>query len=179
MRRPCAAPFGSSTAQRSSVSDPFTHSLSGMPSCRRSTCCSAKPARSNRRYECVMPTLRELQRRFAAAVFADDCDPVSADVRACGIDGRARLGIYRRQLQATFARTLALEFPVIERLVGGEYFQRLAREFQAVHPSRSGNLQHIGAPFAAFLRQRFGGGPYDYFADIAELEWAIEECSVA
>jgi hypothetical protein len=131
------------------------------------------------RCECAVPTLRELQRRFAAAVFADDHGPVSADVRACGIDGRARLGIYRRQLQAAFARTLALEFPVIERLVGGEYFQRLAREFQAVHPSRSGNLHHIGAPFAAFLRQRFSGGPYDYFAHVAELEWAIDECSIA
>jgi uncharacterized protein len=126
-----------------------------------------------------VPTLRELQRRFAAAVYADDCEPLSAEVRACGIDGRTRLGIYRRQLHAAFARTLALEFPVIERLVGGEYFQRLAREFQAVHPSRSGNLQHIGAPFAAFLRQRFSSGPYDYFADVAELEWAVEECSVA
>ena len=126
-----------------------------------------------------MPTLRELQRSFAAAVFADDGEPLNADVRACGVDARARLGIYRRQLHATFARTLALEFPVIERLVGAEYFQRLSSEFQAVHPSRSGNLHHIGAPFAAFLKQRFNGGPYDYFADVAELEWAIEECSIA
>jgi hypothetical protein len=29
------------------------------------------------------------------------------------------------------------------------------------------------------LKQRFAGGPYDYFADVAELEWAIEECSIA
>jgi hypothetical protein len=126
-----------------------------------------------------VPTLRELQRRFAAAVFADDYGPVSADVRACGIDGRARLGIYRAQLHGAFARTLALEFPVIERLVGGEYFQQLAREFQAAHPSRSGNLHYIGAAFATFLRERFGGGAYDYFSDVAELEWAIEECSSA
>jgi len=126
-----------------------------------------------------VPTLRELQRRFAAAVTGDDCGPVSAELRACGIDARARLGIYRRQWHATFARTLALQFPVIERLVGGEYFQRLSREFQTVQPSRSGDLQHIGAPFAAFLKQRFNGGPYEYFADVADLEWAIEESSIA
>jgi hypothetical protein len=123
-----------------------------------------------------VPTLRELQRSFAAALFADDGEPASADIRACGIDGRARLGIYRAQLHGAFARTLALEYPVIERLVGREYFQELSREFQAAHPSRSGNLQPIGTPFAAFLEQRFGGGPYDYFVDVAELEWAIEEC---
>jgi uncharacterized protein len=124
-------------------------------------------------------TLRELQRRITAAIFADDDESVRAAARGCGSDGRARLGIYRAQLHGAFARTLALEFPVIERLVGAKYFKQLAREFQAAHPSRSGNLHYIGAPFAAFLKQRFGGSPYDYFTDVAELEWAVEECSIA
>jgi hypothetical protein len=123
-----------------------------------------------------VPTLRELQRRIAAAVFADDAEPAGADIRACDGDRGLRLGIYRRQVHGAFARTLALEYPVIERLAGHEYFQHLSREFQAAHPSRSGNLHPIGEPFAAFLKQRFGGGAYDYFADVAELEWAIEEC---
>jgi hypothetical protein len=126
-----------------------------------------------------VPTLRELQRRFAAALFAEAYEPLSADIRANGGDGPARFGIYRHQLHAAFARTLALEFPVIERLVGDECFQRLGREFQAVHPSRAGNLHHIGAPFAAFLKQRFCGGAYDYLPDVAELEWALQECMVA
>ena len=126
-----------------------------------------------------MPTLRELQRRFAAALFADAYEPCSADIRAAGGDGSARLDIYRNQLHAAFARTLALEFPAIERLVGVACFQGLAREFQAAHPSRSGNLHHIGKPFAAFLKQCFGGGPYDYLSDVAELEWALQECAVA
>lgn len=110
--------------------------------------------------ECAVPTLRELQRCFAAAIFADDDESVSAAARACGSSGRAGLGIYRAQLHGAFARTLALEFPVIERLMGGEYFRQLAREFQAAHPSRSGNLHYIGAPFTAFLKQRFAGSPY-------------------
>jgi hypothetical protein len=126
-----------------------------------------------------VPTLRELQRRFAAAVMGDDCGPLRAEVRACGIDARVRLGIYRRQWHANFARTLGLQFPVIERLAGGEYFERLSRDFQTAHPARSGDLQHIGAPFAAFLKQRFSGGAYEYFADVAKLEWAVEESSIA
>lgn len=126
-----------------------------------------------------MPTLRELQQRFAAALFDEAYEPISADVRAGGIGARARIAIYRNQLHAGFARTLALEFPVIERLVGGDYFQRLGREFQAAHPSRAGNLHHIGAPFAAFLRERYCGGPYGYLADVAALEWALQESTVA
>ena len=56
-----------------------------------------------------MPTLRELQRRFAAALFTDAYERCSGDIRAAGGDARARLGIYRDQLHAAFARTLALE----------------------------------------------------------------------
>jgi hypothetical protein len=120
-----------------------------------------------------------LQRRFAAALFADDHEMLCAELRGNGGNARARVDLYRHQLHAAFVRTLALEFPVIERLVGGEYFRRLGREFQTAHPSRAGDLQHIGAPFAAFLKQRFAGGPYDYLADVAALEWAVQECLIA
>ncbi len=48
-------------------------------------------------------------------------------------------------------------------------------EFLHAHPSRSGNLHHIGAPFAPFLAQRFAGTQYAYFADVAALEWAYQE----
>lgn len=126
-----------------------------------------------------MPSLRELQRRFAAALFDDPRDALRAEICADGIDSIERIGLYRQQLHGIFARTLAIEFPVIERLVGSEYFRRLALEFQAVHPSRAGNLHHIGAPFAAFLRERYRGSPYDYLADVAGLEWAVQESVIA
>lgn len=126
-----------------------------------------------------MPTLHELQRRFAAALFDDEPDELGADIRTDGIEPALRLGIYRSHLHACFVRALALEFPVIERLVGGSYFRRLGLDFQAAHPSRAGNLHHIGTPFAAFLRQRFSGGPYDYLADVAALEWAYQESMIA
>jgi hypothetical protein len=128
---------------------------------------------------CVVPRLHELQRRIAAALFEDAAADLSADICADGIDAVARLGIYRTQLHATFLRTLRLEYPVIARLVGSGYFNRLGLEFHVAHPSRSGDLQHIGAPFAAFLRQRFHGGPYAYLAHVAAFEWAYQESLLA
>jgi uncharacterized protein len=124
-------------------------------------------------------SLHELQRRFAAALLDNAHAPISAAIRPCGISARARLEIYRTQLRATFLRTLSLEFPVIERLVGSDCFRRLAREFQIGHPSRSGDLHHIGAPFAAFLAERFGGGRYDFLSHVAALEWAYQESMIA
>ncbi len=55
-----------------------------------------------------------------------------------------RLDIYRNNLREGFVKALALGFPVIERLVGAEYFHQLAIELLRAHPSRSGNLHHGG-----------------------------------
>lgn len=126
-----------------------------------------------------MLSLPELQRRMAHSLFADGGESAAPWVRHDGIDPQARLGIYRNNLHQGFTKTLALEFPVIERLVGADYFRQLAHAFLARHPSRSGDLHHIGAPFAAFLGQCFAGTRYTYFADVAALEWACQECWVA
>jgi hypothetical protein len=124
-------------------------------------------------------SLPELQSRFAATLFDDTEASPPAWIRAAGIAPELRLGIYRNNLQAGFAKTLALEFPVMERLVGEDYFRQLALSFLARHPSRSGDLHHIGAPFADFLRTQYADTCYRYFADVAALEWALQECLVA
>ena len=126
-----------------------------------------------------MLSLPELQARFAATLFDDTAASPPAWIRAAGIAPELRLGIYRNNLEAGFANTLALEFPVIQRLVGEDYFRQLALSFLARHPSRSGDLHHIGAPFADFLRAQYAATCYRYFADVAALEWALQECLVA
>ena len=114
-----------------------------------------------------MPSLRDAQRRFAASLFA----PAGAN--------EPGLAVYQRNLRGNFAKVLALEFPVVQKLVGGDYFQSLAWQFQQVEPSRSGNLHGIGATFASFLRGRFGGGNLGYLGDVADVEWAVEQSLIA
>src|SRR5262245_36975265 len=101
-----------------------------------------------------MPALRELQAEFVAAMFGETSS-VQAHVRDDGMGADARLGIYQNNLREGFIKALAQSFPVIERLGGTDYFRQLALEFLAAHPSRSGDLHHIGAPFASFLAQKF------------------------
>ncbi|MBV6415604.1 MAG: hypothetical protein CMLOHMNK_00116 [Steroidobacteraceae bacterium] len=123
--------------------------------------------------------LPELQQHFIASLYGESSD-IEAQVRGDhGIGAAGRMAIYRYNLQAGFGKALALEFPVIAALCGADYFARLAREFQLAHPSTSGDLHHIGAPFPRYLRQRFESGDYAYFADVAELEWAREEAARA
>jgi len=123
--------------------------------------------------------LRELQRVFAQALFDDAPGPELALIGAAEDERAGRFDVYRNNLRVGFTKALTISFPVIERLVGAEYFCRLAEEFLLRHPSHSGNLHHIGAPFADFLRQRFRDTEYGYLADVAALEWAREEVLIA
>jgi len=124
-----------------------------------------------------MPPLRELQLSMVCALL-DATDPGLSTAWICpgGIEPAERLGIYRNNVRATFIKALALGFPVIEKLVGVDCFRSLALGLLAQHPSRSGDLHHVGEPFPAFLQARFSHTPYSYLPDVAALEWA---CQVA
>jgi hypothetical protein len=114
-----------------------------------------------------MSSLRDLQRQFVGALF-DELP-----------DARAGLEIYRNNLHEGFYKALALEFPVIQRLVGEDYFRQMGRDFLHAHPSRGGDLHAIGAAFPRYLRERFAGTEYTYLPDVAELEWAYEQAAIA
>lgn len=110
--------------------------------------------------------LRDRQREFVAALF-DGTALASVPAHA--------LEIHRNNLRAAFRKTLALEFPVIERLGGPAFFDGLARAYQDQHPSVSGDLHRIGATFPAYLLQRLAGSSHAYFADVAAIEWCCVE----
>ena len=119
-----------------------------------------------------MLSLRELQRHFGAALFDSAPQAIMPWICADGLDVESRIRIHRNNLHEGFLRALALEFPVIQRLVGEDYFHQLALVFQANHPSRSGNLHHIGQPFPQFLDGLLRETRYAYLSDVAALEWA-------
>ena len=126
-----------------------------------------------------MLALRELQTRFAEALFDGADAALQGEIVADGVAAAERIDIYRNNLREGFSKALAIGFPVIEKLVGPEYFRQLALDFLGAAPSRAGNLHYIGAPFPAFLRERFVETEYAYLTDVAALEWACEEALVA
>ena len=126
-----------------------------------------------------MPSLRDVQRQVAHALFDGDLTDVAEIVLDSGYGRTAGLEVYRNNLRVGFEQALALEFPVLERLVGIDCFRQLARDYHTQHPSHSGDLHHVGESFADFLASRFADTEYQYLADVAELEWACELVSIA
>ena len=125
-----------------------------------------------------MPSLCELQRRFAAALLA--ADGTAPGVAVAGVaNGAERIGIYRRTIRSNYRNALAATYAVVLRLVDTPFFHGAVDAYVEAHPSRSGDLNEYGATFGDFLA---GYGPASrlrYLPDIARLEWAIDESNRA
>lgn len=118
-----------------------------------------------------MYSLRELQANFVRGIFSGgNCaDLISAQ------DAKARLAIYRDNVFSNYREALRAVYPVIEKLVGRQFFDHAANRYIAVTHSASGDLHHYGATFADFIRGFPELEPLVYLHDVARLEWMIHE----
>jgi putative DNA-binding protein len=121
-----------------------------------------------------MPSLRELQTRVLDALLAASPENAIPLIAGYGGPAASRLGVYRNNVQSNFADALRSSFPVIWRLVGADYFRQTAREFQRHHPSRSGDLLHVGKRFPEYLAG-LHLDDFSYLVDVARLEWLVQE----
>lgn len=117
-----------------------------------------------------VPALPELQRAFLHGLLAERADDAGAAAPR-GFD------VYRRNCLGNFRDALASAFPLLAALLGEGPFARLARDYQRVHPSRAGNLYATGQELPRFLRNDSRRPPV--LAEVAGLEWVIQECLVA
>jgi len=122
----------------------------------------------------VTPSLRDLQKQFAAAVYEDDAG-VLASVRDGIFPAARHVQLYRHNTFANLTDALAAVYPVVRRLVGDGFFEYAADGFIHCHPPRSGNLHDFGAAFADFLSAFEPAQHLAYLADVARLEWLWHE----
>jgi Putative DNA-binding domain len=126
-----------------------------------------------------MPALRELQLRVMDALLSGGLAPVTGLIAAPDARAERRIRVYADTVQANFRDALRSTYPAVRRLVGEDYFRQTAREFQRLHPSRSGDLSHCGQGFPNFLAQLHSDDAFSYLADVARLEWLIQESLLA
>jgi hypothetical protein len=115
--------------------------------------------------------LLAFQGEFTAALLATEpCLPQQVS-RAGDRDVARRFGIYRNNVNASLSAALAACFPVVERLVGKEFFRAMALVFVARHPPRSPVLSTYGADFPMFLDGFEPVAALPYLSDVARIEW--------
>lgn len=82
-----------------------------------------------------------------------------------------RFEVYRASFEANLGQALRDTYPVVNRLVGEDYFGQVARAYLRAHPSHSGDLHEYGAHFATFLAAQDSVLDLPYLPDVARLEW--------
>lgn len=82
-----------------------------------------------------------------------------------------RFDIYRNNVLASLTSALASTFPVVEKMVGNEYFAALASAFIRETPPTSRILAEYGGAFPLFIETFPPLADFPYLADVGRLEW--------
>ena len=104
-----------------------------------------------------MPSLLELQQGFASRILQPDGDP--------------GLAVYRNNIHENCAKALAGAYPIVRKIVGESFFDRLARDYSRAHPSTCGDLNRYGALMPRFVADYAGTQDLPYLPDVARMEW--------
>lgn len=87
-------------------------------------------------------------------------------------DPAARYAVYRNNVVISLIDALADTFPVVQQLVGEDFFHAMAREHARKHPPTSPVLAFYGQDFPDFIASFEAAASLPYLADVARLEWA-------
>jgi hypothetical protein len=122
-----------------------------------------------------MKALHKLQQAFAADLWGDDLNHMQGLILEDQLPAARRFNVYRNNFRIFLTDGLAAIYPVVEQLVGPEFFGFMADRYIRSHPSRTGNLHNQGHALAGFLSRFQAVSKLPYLADVARLEWAYHE----
>jgi hypothetical protein len=109
---------------------------------------------------------------FADALLnADQPIPCGITAHNAAVPAR-RFAVYRNNVVVGLGKALKSRFPVVEKIVGEEYFAAMARVFVKEQPPRSPLLATYGDNFPAFIAAFEPARGLPYLADVARLEAA-------
>lgn len=119
--------------------------------------------------------LRELQQTIARGILTDQPEALADVVREDGLASDKRLQVYRNNMIISLTEALKATFPVAAALVGEKFFGFAAKIFISEKPPQAPRLAEYGGGFPGFLAGFEPAHTLPYLADIAALEWAMNE----
>ncbi len=120
-------------------------------------------------------SVKQLQKEFYQDVVDVESNPENYLDNA-SFSAQDLLQIYRNQYFLTLGEALAKSYACIKRLVGEDFFNQLAREYIATHPSKTGNIIDYGDEFPDFIKTNTHCKNLPYLSDIAKFEHLYERC---
>jgi len=113
------------------------------------------------------------QTEFRAALL-DPTRAAPAGVRnPGGAQATKRFDVYRNNVAAGLTDALETAFPVVDKLVGNEFFRAMAGLYLRAHPPHNPLLMYYGADMPAFLTAFEPAQTVPYLPDVARVELAL------
>lgn len=130
-----------------------------------------------------MDTLKDLQRNFIKDCLSPDFSKeniaMRKNLKTEKISAYGSMGIYRESAIGNLHKILQLTYPVIEKLVGKEFFELACRKFIEQNWPETGNMDDYGEDFPVFLENFEPAKDLIYLSDTAKLEWLFHQSSIA
>jgi hypothetical protein len=115
------------------------------------------------------------QGHFAQALL-DASEPIPVGLTTWnGSDPAGRFAVYRNNVFASLIDALADTYPVVQQLVGEEFFRAMGKVFVQSTPPKSRLMAYYGISFADFIARFPPARSIPYLADVARLEMARVE----
>ncbi len=123
--------------------------------------------------------LVQLQEAFTQAIFGkqgiDDHEIRDHVANGVGPSAEQRIGVYRAAILSSLTRVLSEVYPVMNQLLGEEFFDAMARIYARQTPSTHPDLGGYGQEMAEFLEGFEPVSELPYLPDVARLEWYWHE----
>lgn len=88
------------------------------------------------------------------------------------VEPRRRFSVYRNNVRGALVEALAVRFPVVQRLVGEEFFRAMARDYALANLPASPVLINYGESFPDFIAGFEPANGLPYLPDVARIESA-------
>ena len=119
-----------------------------------------------------MPSLLEIQKAVRRVLIGIG-DAMTMPILDDALTPADRLNIYRNTSHTALTNALRLNFPAVQRLVGGDFFAAAADVFITREPPRTAWLDFYGDGFPQFLQSFEPAAALIYLPDVARLERAV------
>jgi hypothetical protein len=110
------------------------------------------------------------QADFAAALLDPQRPCPDGLISANGADPASRFSVYRNNVQSSLINALADSYPVVQQLVGDEFFRAMAGIHVQNSPPTSPLMNSYGHDLATFIEGFAPAASVPYLADVARLE---------
>jgi len=125
-----------------------------------------------------MPALRDIQAAFIHDAYTGEQTSV-VYLNKYKLNSPERLDIYYNNTLLGLTDILTATYPVLQKIVGESFFRTVASFYIETNSQITGNRHTYGGKLASFLSLYEPAASWPYLPDIAAIEWAYFQASIA